>query len=560
MICHLKIHNFILIDDLELDFKSGFSAITGETGAGKSIILDAILFAFGQNISRDITKNSQHKSQITICIESSPQIILSLNDCGIDIDPNEDIIIKRIHNISGKNKFYVNDQLVSKKVVSGIMKYVIEIHGQHSHTALLDIKKHMNILDEFAQNSCLLENVSTISASYSDLEKKIAHIEQRKTDIENDIEYLEYTCRELEQVDIKKGEVEQLEVLRRKLQVREKEIQRVRKIIADIEQQEISQLIAKIQRSISQSSDADKFTEIEAKFEDVYNYIEESLDELRNIEAEMINDDQSFEDVDDRLNLIKELARKHNCLPDELPNFLQKSSEELSHLQNLIIESDDYVVQLSKLRNEYNNAARELSNARKQAALDLQRLVQGELTALEMKKASFVVQVDTNTEQISAKGMDNVYFLAATNPGMPPGAINKVASGGELSRLMLALRAVLFAARCRGKKSNNVPNKMIIFDEIDVGISGSVAESVGVRLKNLSKSTQVLVITHQPQVASKADCHLLVEKHQFDDHTKVKVIELEGDKKSKEIARMISGKEITKTGIKAAEELIDSSI
>lgn len=554
MICSLKIHNFILIDELELDFRQGFSAITGETGAGKSIILDAILFVFGNNISRSLAKDPQTKTQVAISFDSSLQIASFLQEYEIEID-DEDIIVKRIYNTSSKNKFYINDQLVSKKVVLALMDYVIEIHGQHSHTSLLDSREHMNILDEFAQNSSLLAELGQIVSNYRELEKKIELIEQRKSDIENEIEYLEHNCNELEKANIEEDEAENLENLRRTLHVREKEIDRVQGIITDIEQQEIGQLIARIQRTISQSHDSERFCSIESKLDSIYNNIEESLDELRDIEASMIGDDRSFEEVDNRLHLIKQLARKHNCLPDELPSFLQKSSEELVKLKGLILESDQYSNQLSKIKNEYIDKANKLSDIRKKEAIKLENLVQKELQDLEMNKASFQVNIEVAPEKVSATGIDNVCFLASTNPGMPAGKINEIASGGELSRLMLALRAALFSAKYKGSKSE-YNQKMIIFDEIDIGISGSVAESVGARLKDLSKSAQVLVITHQPQVASKANCHLLVEKKQFSNHTEVKVSELTGSDKSKEIARMISGKQITQTGIKAAEELI----
>lgn len=556
MLCSLKINNFVLIDELELDFRLGFSAITGETGAGKSIILDAILFVFGQNISRTISKNTDIKTQATISFVPSLSVQNYLQDHDIDLEDDEDVIVRRVHNNSGKSKFYINDQLVGKKIVSGLMEYVIEIHGQHSHTSLLDVKQHMNILDEFSQNSKLLQDVSKLNSLYKELEKKIELIQQRKADIESDIEYLEHTCNELEQLNIQPGEAEELDNLRRDLQGREKEIQRVRRIVADIEEREFSQLIARIQRNISQSQNIDKFSAIESKLETVYDYLEEVLDHLRIMEDEMVNNDHSFEEVDDRLNLIKELARKHNCLPDELPSFLETSSTELSKLKNIIIESDKYATELAKIKQEYNSKAQDLSDTRKKTALKLEKLVQAELAALEMKKASFYVKIDADKDKISATGIDEIRFLASTNPGMPPGMINQVASGGELSRLMLGLRAVLFAAKYSKENESNNHNKMIIFDEIDVGISGSVAESVGRRLKNLSKSTQVLVITHQPQVASKADCHILVKKQQFNDHTKVQVSELTKEQKSKEIARMISGKSITETGIKAAQELI----
>lgn len=555
MLCSLAIRNFVLINELELDFEQGFSVITGETGSGKSIILDAILFAFGKKFPKSIVKSGADKATVTLRCDTTPVVHFLLEKNEIDFEKDESLTIRRVMNKDGKSKLFVNDQMISKKLLSELMELIIEVHGQHSHTTLLDSKTHMQVLDEYAQNLSLQEKIANIYKNLVNFKQAIKNIEQRRDDIEEEIEYLEYTCLELEDSNIKIGEAEQLQEIKANLQNREKEIAIVFSILESFNQSEIGQIIARAQKNISRSKISERYIEIDAHLESIFDHFEEARNKIEQIATELQDQEYSLEEIDDRLHLIKELARKHSCLPDELLEMLKKSKTKLVDLKSIIADSSQLVKKFEEQKEEFFKHALILSESRKLAAQKLEKSINNEFADLEMKKARFSVLIDTDNTIISPKGIDSITFCASTNPGMSPGAINEIASGGELSRLMLALRVTLFSELSYSKGA-----RVVVFDEIDVGISGSVAESIGSKLKTMSKHAQILAITHQPQVAGKADNHILVEKKQFVDCTTVKATYISGNNRYKEIARMISGKQITEIGMKAAAELISEVI
>lgn len=546
MLQSLTIKNFILIEKLDLDLREGFSAITGETGAGKSILLDAILFCFGEKVSREIIKFGADSAAVTLCFSTNPGVNSFLEEYEIDTSEQE-VIIKRTLAKDGKNKHLVNDQPVTKKLVSELFNYLIEIHGQHSHTELLNAKLHLPILDEFAGNQDLLAEVRQRYETLKNIQSQINAIIRHKEETEKEIEYLEHSCAELAKADIKNDEYEYLSDLKIKLQNRDKEIYIIQDIIASINSAQIEQVIVKSQKNIAKSSNVDVFNQAEKYLEIAYDSIESAKSELTEYLRSFDKMDHTLNDVEGRLQLIKDLSRKHGCLPGEIQEFLDKSQAKLDELKNLINNTTNLEKQCQVAHEEYLKSALVLSNMRHNAINLLENKTHEELSMLQMQKAKFVVEIASEHDVVSPNGIDIVRFTAATNPGTQPAPIDKIASGGELSRFMLAFRAALFV----GKQ-----DKTMIFDEIDVGISGSVAESIGLRLKNFSKSAQLIVITHQPQVAGKADQHILVHKTQYENHTEVQVTEISGIDKSREIARMIAGSEITDASIKAANELI----
>lgn len=555
MLCSLAIRNFILIDELELDFKRGFTAITGETGAGKSIILDAILFAFGQKLNRDVIKYGCKKASVVVACDPNPLISSYLTKHEIDFERNEQVLVRRVISDNCKSKHYINDQMVAKKILADLMGLVIEMHGQHTHTALLDSSSHLEILDEFAANISLREQVASAYCELTKISKMLERIKKERESIESEIDYLEHVCNELEEAAIEVGEAERLQEIRTTLQNKEKEIGIVQDIVSSLETSEFGNIIARAQKSIARSTIADRYHEIDGHLETIYDHLEEVRTKLDIIGYELQDQNHSFEEIDDRLHLIKELARKHKIQPDELPKFLSESKSKLNSLGEMIADSSDLASRFEEAKKLYFAKAQILSESRKKSAAVLQDKVANELAALDMKKAIFIIQNEPIEDQISQQGIDDVLFCASTNPGTQAGAINKIASGGELSRLMLALKAALFI-----ENRKDAVSRTIIFDEIDVGISGRVAESIGQKLKSMSSDAQVITITHQPQVAGQADNHILVIKEQHETDTQVIVAEIEGAARSREIARMISGKEITETGIKAAKELINTSL
>jgi len=547
MLQNLLIQDFILIERLDLDFEDGFCVITGETGAGKSILLDAILFAMGDKSNGQIVRSGQEKAIVTLTFSVIDKIILFLSEYDIKLNLDEDLIVKRVQYVNGRKKFFVNDNIVSHKVVLDLFDYLLEIHGQHNHTSLLNVSAHLEILDQSANNMDLRNRVSDLYKFWQDICNEVATINSERESMIKEIEYLSHICQEYRALDIKDDEEDKLTEIKRSLQTRDKEVNLAQSILNDIEASKIEQIVAKAQRSISKSADVNLYNQINIYLEEIYNKTEEVKSSLSIILNSFNDNEYSLSEIEDRLYEIKSIARKHGCLASDLSSFMKNSEEKYQNLELKLKNSKDLQDKMIKAEQEYFDQANLLSQNRRISAKELEDKTMRELKILDMKKAIFSVDIKSDKKLAGSKGIDEIRFLASTNPGTPKAPIDKIASGGELSRFMLGFRAALF---------NKEGKQTIIFDEVDVGISGSVADVVGQRLKNLSEVAQVIVITHQPQVAGKANQHILVQKTQTNTDTKIVAEYLDFDGRSCELARMISGKEITSNSIAAAKELM----
>ncbi len=547
MLQSLSIQDFILIKRLDLDFVDGFCVITGKTGAGKSILLDAILFAMGNKSTGQIVRSGQEKAIVTLTFSVVDKIILFLSEYDIQLNLDEDLIIKRVQYANGRKKFFINDNIVTQKIVSDLFDHLLEIHGQHNHTSLLNIASHLEILDQSANNISLRNRVSDLYKVWQEICNEVLAINAERENIEKEIDYLSHVCAEFNDLGIKDGEEEKLSEIKKHLQIRDKEVSLVQSILNDLDASKIEQIIARAQRNIGKSEDANLYNQININLEEIYNKTEEVKSALAYILDSFSFSEYSLPEIEDRLYAIKSIARKHACVASDLDSFMQDSQTKLQNLELKLKNSVDLNDKMIKAEQEYFDQANLLSQNRRIAAKELENKTMHELSILDMKKAIFSVEIKSDKKTIRSKGIDEVRFLASTNPGTPKAPIDKIASGGELSRFMLGFRAALF-----DKESKQT----IIFDEVDVGISGSVADVVGQRLKVLSKVAQVIVITHQPQVAGKAEQHILVQKTQTNTDTKIVAEYLDLEKRSRELARMISGKEITINSVAAAKELM----
>ena len=547
MLQNLSIQDFLLIEKLDLDFEDGFCTITGQTGAGKSILLDAILFALGSKVGGEVVRAKQEKAIVALTFTRADQAAEYLYAYDINLDAGDDVVIKRIQYANGRKKFFINDNIVTQKVVSDLFEYLLEIHGQHNHTLLLKASTHLEILDQSAGNLQLKKEVMDLYKLWQELHSEILKASAEKEAIIKEIDYLTHICQELKVLDIKDGEEEELTEIKKRLQTREKEIKLIESILNDIEGSNIEQIIAKTQRNINKSENIEIYNNVNIYLDEIYNKVEETKSTLTNILYGFDLSDHSLSEIEDRLYSIRSISRKHGCAVSELGNLRQHSEEKLILLEQKIKNSTELNEKVLSAKQEYLYKATLLSENRQIAARGLETKTMGELSMLDMKKALFAVEINSEEKNAGINGIDEVRFLASTNPGMPRAPIDKIASGGELSRFMLAFRTALF---------DKTTQKTIIFDEVDVGISGSVADAVGQRLKTLSKVAQVIVITHQPQVAGKANQHILVEKTQMTANTLVTAHSLNREERSRELARMISGKEITANSLAAAKELM----
>lgn len=549
MLRSLSISNFILIDELNLEFQSGLCVITGETGAGKSILLKALLFCLNVKSSYDPIKHGTNSCSVTVVfivqedslLNNIKQILVPLQ-----IECHNELIIKRTQTFDNRKKFFINDQIVTSKTAAMVSCLLFELYGQNSHTSLLDASSHLAILDDYGSLTDLRKIVSYEYHKLCHIKSSIYEISGKKQDIDREIEYLKFVVNELSIINIQENEEEHLGDLRRELQKRDKELQLYLDLLSQLETSEIHQIISRTQRIITRTNSENQYLlNIHKQLDEAANNIEEAKQQLKDIISNLSDNKYNIEEVEERLFAIKGLVRKYEVSSDQFSNFLASSKQRLDKLQQTIINSDKLHEELRIQEKKFLDLAKLLSEKRAKAALKLETNMLQELALLEMDKALFKVEL-SDRQVANITGIDEIRFTASTNPGAPFAAIDKIASGGELSRFMLALKSIFV-------DKSEVP--LVIFDEIDTGVSGVAADSIGSRLKQLAKASQVIVITHQSQVAAKADQHILVSKRQSSEHTSISAHVLTEQEAIQAIARMISGKEITENSINAAKDL-----
>lgn len=541
----LSIRNFVLIDELEIEFTNGLCVITGETGAGKSILLDAILFCLGyKTSSAGIIKHGKDYAAVNIVFSLNDEIKNFLTQNFIELE--ESLLIKCVQKAKGRKNFFINNQVVNKAIMQQLATYLFELHGQNNNISLLEINTQRDILDNFGDLLELRMQLAKCYQAWQNIRNEIAEIALKQNSIEQEIDYLNFVTEELTKLNVQIGEEEQLTNIRKDLQNKDKDLQLIKDILEQVNNPEINGSISKAEKLLAKQSQNEEFVNISTNLEEAYNNLEEARQNLSNLLENFNKLDYNLEEIEERLFAIKAISRKYNVSADALKTFLEESLNQLNSLKGKIANQAELQVQEAKLSIEYYKLGKDLSGKRLVAAKRLEEVLHHELKQLKIEKATFHVNI-AERKEAAAYGIDDIVFKASTNPGMSPAAINKIASGGELSRFMLALKTSLF---------NKMVKPAIIFDEIDVGIGGEVADKVGERLKKLSSATQVIVITHQPQVAGKADLHIKIEKTQLEKETKVTVKALNLAERQQELARMISGKAITEASLKAAKELL----
>lgn len=565
MLKFLEIKNIVLIDKAEIDFDSresrakggGLYVFSGETGSGKSILLDALGLAIGFRSSVRLIGNNDNKASIAAEFDiSSNEIcknILKQNDLVDDENVNK-LRIRRVINDGASNKIYVNDISVGASLLAMIGDSIAELHGQHDQRGLLNSSFHEKILDDFAKNGTLLSEIKNLYINLKELDQEILEFNEKKNQAIREKDYLEFIIKELENADVKSNEEEGLLSKKEAIIARDK----INNFLNDIKSNlfESSSYLNLSQRSLIKNNnlinnylneDQKEFISLSEKIDSFIEEIDKEIDKIEIVKKSINLEEYSLEEVESRLFLIKNLSRKFNVIADELPNILKEAKDKLS----LIDQGNENANKILQKRNivleKYNNKAAALSSKRKEMAIILSSCVEEELKFLKMENVKFFVDVKPNSQsEYGPTGSDKVKFYAAINNGNLD-EITKIASGGELSRFMLALKVALIDVK-------SVP--IVIFDEIDTGIGGYTADAVGKRLKMLSKNIQVFVVTHQAQIASKADVNFKISKIQ--DVKKIKTIieKLNEDDKNLEIARMISGEAVSEESLAAAKKLI----
>ena len=553
MLKSISVRNVVLIDKLDLDFSKGLSVFSGETGAGKSILLDSLGLVLGKRGETNLIRHGADKLTVSAIFEIEDKKNPFFSICAQhDIEIEDEIIVKRSLSADGKSKIFINDQPVTQRLLKELGSYLVEVHGQFDNQGLLNQANHLNVLDSFGGYETEIGEMADSYNKYKDILNKLKKAKDDFLKNSQDEENLRHWANELEKVNVKTGEADELNKKRTEAMNAEKIIENFNTAYSCLQGKDIASLLQKAQNAINKVNQL-----TENKFEDIANLLDtalidfdEAVNQIEQASQQISHNSQEAENIEERLFLLKSLSRKHHCEIDELPLVLENIQNKLLSINN----SEDEISELNKMlvmaKQEYIKKANIVRNLRKKAAQELDTSVAKELAPLKMERAKFVTNVVPTDENFwSANGMDNVYFSVSTNADTEQGPLNKIASGGELSRFMLALKVNL------AQKSSV---DTLIFDEIDTGIGGATAQAVGERLSKLSKSVQVLVVTHSPQVAAFSDEHFKVSKNTKDNVTTSSVTLLDKTQKQEEIARMLSGEIITDEARAAANILINA--
>jgi DNA repair protein RecN (Recombination protein N) len=552
MLNALSIRNIVLIDQLDLAFDGGLTVLTGETGAGKSILLDALTLALGGRGDSGLVRKDADSGQVVAVFDlpmGHPARAL-LRENGIADD--EDIILRRVQHADGRTRAFINDQPVSAALLSRVGAAVVEIHGQHDDRALVDVATHRAALDGFGGLEPLAEAVRQAHASLAAALESLAAQQALVAEAASREDYARHTVDELSALAPLAGEETELSDRRHALMQLEKsasDVAEAEELLNGVHAP--GPVLAGLMRRLSRK--AESGTEIFTPLVEALDATLVALDgagfALESLKREMAFDPGELERVEERLFALRAAARKHQVLCDDLPAVLERYSGELASLESGEAVLRACEAEADAARIAYEDAAGKLSAARAECAGALSAAVESELPDLKLGAARFFVEHGVDRARVSPHGFDQVSFCVQTNPGTAPGPLLKVASGGELSRFLLALKVVL---------ADRGSAPVLIFDEIDTGVGGAVADAIGRRLGRLAERLQVVAVTHAPQVAARAGRHLLIEKQAVADGAFVRthVRPLDAVARQEELARMLAGANITDEARAAAGRLL----
>ena len=554
MLKELSIENIAIVKKECIEFDNGFSVLTGETGAGKSIIIDSIGLIMGARFSKELIRSGEENARVSaLFTELTDHEKDFLENAGFPAEDDGTFFIQRKISVSGASSAIVNGRTVTVSVLRTIGEFLINIHGQHASQALLEEENHILYLDAMANDSSLLSEYSKIYEEYSETKNKIEELKKKENEKERTIELLKYQLNDIDSVKPKKGEEEALEINKKKIADAEKISKYSTLVYRALYRNEkglsASELISKASDAISILSDI---------IPDAASYVETLRDFAYRIEdiAETIhkecdvgykNPSEILDRIESRLNSISKLKRKYGSTVEDIIAYREKIATELKSLEHSEETITDLSNDLKEIKDRLSEKSAKITEVRNIAAKDLEERIVSELRFLEMEKVRFKISV-TPLKEFSANGNNAVSFLVSANPGEPLLPLSKIASGGELSRTMLALKCAL---------ADNERTPTLIFDEIDTGISGKTSHKIGIKLSDCAKSCQVICVTHSPQIAAVAKSHFMVSKREIGGRTESDVKKLSYDERIHEIARIIGGATINAQTIAAAKDLVD---
>lgn len=551
MLTTLSISEYAIAKKLQIDLKPGMTVITGETGAGKSISLDALSLALGSRADSAAVRAGAARTDIRAVfdlhkLESAKQWLKEH-----ELDDDSECILRRTVNAEGRSKAYINGQPVNLSTLTSLGSLLVDIHSQHAHHQLMKREHHQNLLDAYGKHTPQLKTVEQLFKQWQELNKEIHQIESAQHDAQQRKDFLSFQLEEFKQLNLQEDEYQELEKKHAIASQADALIAACQHSLMLCKEQDKHSIIDQIHSVISQ---IEKFSEHSTQLRESADLLNSALiqvDEAAQLIRQQLesqqNDNSELGNIEERLSAILALARKQRVLPDQLLALQQRLENELHSIEH----SDETLTKLREQADtallDYYSAAKDLSKLREKASATLKKEVKKQLSLLGMEHCIFDIALNSDSKHIAIGGTEQLEFLISTNPASKPQALSKIASGGELSRISLAIQVVT-------AQSSTIP--VLIFDEVDVGIGGATAEVVGRLLKQLSKAAQVICVTHQAQVASFADQHLLVSKELEEGFMNTQVSLLNTQQRVAEIARMIGGVEITKATLQHAKEMI----
>ena len=564
MLTLLKIRNIALIDVLEIEFSQGLNLLTGETGSGKSIIVDSLGALTGERISSDFIKEGEQSAQIEglFAVPNTEILRRVFDESGIELDGGRevDIIVRRELSTTGKNRIFVNNQLVTQGFLKKVGPFFVDIHGQGEQAALFDPATHREMQDEYAELTGLRQRVAEAYRHWSVTRTELGMLSSNEAEKLQMLDILRFQANEIKAASLKPGEDQELEEEKRRLNNVEK--------LSSLSEDAYALLYENDDATVTTLEKAARCVEQLADFEPTFREYIEGLRTAQAVLEDLAITTRDFRnhlefsperlaEIENRLAEISRLTRKYGGSIESVLEHLRDAEERMANIETSEFREEELKKKLRAHRIEFISAASDLSKARSTAAKKFQKEVEENLKAVALEKARFEVRVERPSEtdlaeesadrQFSSKGFDHVEFYFSANVGESPKPLARVASGGEASRLMLILKTTAKAQADR---------KAVVFDEIDTGIGGRVAEAVGRKLKQLSKTQQVLCVTHQPQVAALADRHFLVNKEMGRSRTEISVAELDENERVEELARMLAGQTITESARTHAREML----
>jgi len=552
MLCHLHISNFAIVRALEIDWATGMSTITGETGAGKSIAIDALSLCLGERADATVVRPGADKADVVATFDISKltaakdwlqqQDLLMGNEC----------IVRRVISAEGRSRGYINGVQVPAQQLKLLGQYLLAIHGQHAHQLLQKAEYQRQLLDAFTAKPDLLQQTKQSYRYWQQLQQEFTELKQSQQQRDAQRQLLEYQVAELDQFAPQTDEFAQLETEHSRLSHGNtllSQSQQCLQQLYDGDDQTIYRALSQVSQQLEQLVQLDPaLADVQQMLNDALMQTDEASRELRRYADKVELDPERLQFIDERLGIWLNLSRKHQVSYDALPALHEQLSQQLAELTHSDSRLNELELAITQAEKVYQTAAASLTAARTQAAAELSALISHNMHELSMANARFAINIQNlPLAQASAGGLDQVSFDVSTNPGQPLQALSKVASGGELSRISLAIQVIL---------ADKITTPTLIFDEVDVGISGPVAAGVGRLLRQLGQNTQIICVTHLPQVASQGHQQLFVEKYTDGQATETRMRQLTDEERIQEIARLLAGENISANALANARELL----